>query len=115
MKYLLLIYNEPALLQALPEGEFDRMMNRCDAQAAELRETGCLLDSRKLQPAETATTLRVRNGRPSTTDGPFAETKEQLGGFNLIEASDLDEAIRIAQRFPWAQTGSVEIRPVLEA
>lgn len=115
MKYLVMIYTDPKLLDALPAGEFDTMMGRCDAYAAGLKQSGCLIASQKLQPAETATTLRMRNGKLSTTDGPFAETKEQFGGFNLIEASDLDEAIRIASQFPWTRTGAVEIRPVLEA
>ena len=114
MKYLLLIYNDPELLDALPAGGFDTMMSACDAQADELKQSGSLVTSQKLQPVQTATTLRVRSGKVSVTDGPFAETKEQLGGFNLIEARDLDEAIRIAQRFPWTRTGAVEIRPVQE-
>ena len=114
MKYLLLIYNDPALLDALPAGAYDTMMNACDAQAGELKQSGCLLASQKLQPVQAATTVRVRSGRVSTTDGPFAETKEQLGGFNLIEARDLDDAIRIALRFPWTRTGAVEIRPIQE-
>lgn len=114
MKYLLLIYNDPALLNALPAGEFDRVMRTCIDYADGLKRDGCLLDSQRLEPVETAITVRVRDDRLSTTDGPFAETKEQLGGFNLIEARDLDEAIRIAARFPWTRTGCVEIRPVQE-
>ncbi len=114
MKYLVMIYTDEKLLDALPNGEFDTMMGECDAYAAGLKQSGCLIASQKLQPVETATTLRMRNGKLSTTDGPFAETKEQFGGFNLIEARDRDEAIRIASRFPWMRTGCVEIRPVLE-
>ncbi|MFC4728565.1 YciI family protein [Coralloluteibacterium thermophilus] len=114
MKYLLLINTDPALLDALPPGEYDAMMQECLAHAAELRESGHLLASQKLAGAETATTLRMRNGRLSTTDGPFAETREFVGGYNLIEARDLNEAIRIAARFPWTRTGSVEIRPLDE-
>jgi len=114
MKYLVMIYTDPKLLDALPAGEFDRMMSHCDAYAAGLKESGTLIASQKLQPVESATTLRVRGGKLSTTDGPFAETKEHFGGYNLIEARDLDEAIRIASKFPWSEVGAVEVRPALE-
>jgi hypothetical protein len=112
MKYLLLIYNEQPLLDALPAGEGDAMMRDCLAHADELRGEGRLVDSQMLEDASTATSIRIRNGRMTTTDGPFAETKEQLGGFNVIEAADLDEALRIAAEFPWARTGCVEVRPI---
>jgi hypothetical protein len=112
MKYLLLIYNDDALLDALPAGEADAMMHGCFMHADELREKGCLLDSQQLEEPVSAKTVRVRGGRVSVVDGPFAETKEMLGGFNLIEAANLDEAIRIASEFPWTRTGCVEIRPV---
>ena len=112
MKYLLLIYNEQPLLDALPAGEGDAMMRDCLAHADDLRSEGRLLDSQMLEDVSTATSIRIRNGRMTTTDGPFAETKEQLGGFNVIEAADLDEALRIAAEFPWARTGCVEVRPI---
>lgn len=112
MKYLLLIYSDDALLDSLPEGEADTMMRGCFGHADELREEGRLLESQQLEAPATAKSVRVRNGRVSVVDGPFAETKEMLGGFNLIEAADLDEAIRIAAAFPWARTGCVEVRPV---
>ena len=112
MKYLLLVYNDQRLLDALPAGGADAMMRECFAHADGLRERGRLLDSQQLEPAETATSVRIRQGRVSTTDGPFAETKEQLGGFNLIEADSMDEAIRIASKFPWARTGCIEVRAV---
>lgn len=112
MKYLLLIYNDDALLNALPAGEADAMMHGCFVHADELREQGRLLDSQQLEEPATAKSVRVRGGRVSVVDGPFAETKEMLGGFNLIEAANLDEAIRIASEFPWTRTGCVEIRPV---
>jgi len=80
--------------------------------ADELRDQGWLLDSQQLEAPVSAKTVRVRGGRVSVVDGPFAETKEMLGGFNLIEAANLDEAIRIASEFPWTRTGCVEIRPV---
>lgn len=112
MKYLCLIYNDPSMLDGLPADAAEAMMRECCAYADELRAEGHLLASQGLAPAETATTLRMRNGTLSATDGPFAETREQLGGFNLIEARDLNEAIRLALRFPWVRTGSIEIRPI---
>lgn len=112
MKYLLLIYTDDTLLDALPAGEADMMMRNCFNHADGLKEQGCLIESQQLEPAATAKSVRVRNGRVSVIDGPFAETKEMLGGFNLIEAADFDEAVRIAAEFPWTRTGCVEIRPV---
>jgi hypothetical protein len=112
MKYLLLIYNDDTLLGALPQGEADAMMRGCFHHADDLRGQGYLLESQQLEAPETAKSVRVRAGRVSVVDGPFAETKEMLGGFNLIEADSLDEAVRIAAEFPWAHTGCVEIRPV---
>ncbi|WP_242112590.1 YciI family protein [Luteimonas aquatica] len=112
MQFVVLIYDDKSLAGELPEGEYDEMMRGCIRHADELRESGHLLASQKLQEPSTAKTIRVRNGRSSVVDGPFAETKEVLGGFNLIEAKDWDEAMRIAHSFPWARTGSVEVRPV---
>jgi hypothetical protein len=112
MQFLLLVYNEPALLEALPDGRFDTMMKGCLEHADELQRDGKLLAFQQLEDAKTARTVRIRNGRTSVSDGPFAETKELLGGFNLIEADDIEEAVRIATEFPWAQTGSIEVRPV---
>jgi hypothetical protein len=112
MQFIVLVYNDPALLAALPEGEADSMMRGCLAHADALRREGKLLQSRMLAEADTARTVRVRNGRMAAFDGPFAEAKEVLGGFNLIEAADMDEAVEIASHFPWAQTGSVEVRAV---
>jgi hypothetical protein len=112
MKYLLLIYNDDSLLNALPEGEFESCMRGCIQHVDEMREQGQVLDTQQLEAPSTAKTVRIRNGSASVVDGPFAETKEYLGGFNLIEAADMDEAIRIAKEFPWTRTGCVEIRPV---
>jgi len=112
MKFLMMIYVDPSLLQALPEGEFDTMMRGCLQHADELRAAGCVLDSQQLEPPASARSLRVRQQRAQVLDGPFAETKEYLAGFNLIEAADLDEAMRIAQAFPWARIGAIEVRPV---
>ncbi|HEY8328895.1 MAG TPA: YciI family protein [Rhodanobacter sp.] len=112
MKFLVMIYCDDVLLDALPEGEFDTLMRGCLGHADELQADGCLLGSQQLEHPATARTLRVRGQRRSVVDGPFAETKEYLGGFNLIEAADMDEAVRIAAEFPWARTGAIEIRPV---
>ncbi|MET0226293.1 MAG: YciI family protein [Dokdonella sp.] len=112
MKFLVMIYNDPALLEALPAGEFDTTMRGCFEHADELQKAGHLIGSQQLEAGSTAKTLRVRNGRATIVDGPFAETKEILGGFNLIEAADMEEALRIAAEFPWAQTGCIEVRPV---
>lgn len=112
MKYLVMIYNDDALLEALPEGEFDTLMHGCFKHADALQEQGCLHDSQQLEAPATAKTLRMRNDRMTVVDGPFAETKEYLGGFNLIEADSMDEAVRIAAEFPWSRTGAIEVRPV---
>ena len=114
MKYLVLIYDDERMMDALPPAETEGMMAECVAYTDRLRQNGHLLDSRRLEPARTATTLRMRNGRLLTTDGPFAETKEQLGGFILIEAKDLNDAIRLAAGLPWARTGRIEVRALLE-
>lgn len=112
MKFMLIIYNDPALLDAMPVGEFNTDMRYCLAHADDLRREGRLLDSHMLQRPVTAKSVRSRDGRLTVRDGPFAEAKEVLGGFNLIEAEDMDEAVRIASEFPWTRTGCVEVRPV---
>ncbi len=112
MQFLLLIYNDDAALNALPAGEADSMMRTCFEHADHLRAEGKLLESQQLEPASTARTIRIRGGRTTVTDGPFAEAKEVLGGFNLIEADSMEEAVAMAREFPWARTGSVEVRPV---
>jgi hypothetical protein len=109
---MLLIYNDPSLLDPLPSPQADAMMRECLSHADELREQGRLLESQMLEGKETAKSVRIRNGRTRITDGPFSEAKEVLGGFNLIEAESMDEAVRIAEAFPWVQTGCVEVRPV---
>ncbi len=112
MKFVVLIYNDDALLEAMPQPQFDATMRQCLAHADELRHEGRLIESQMLEGAATAKSIRVRNGRRTIMDGPFAETKELLAGFNLIEAEDIDEAVRIASEFPWAETGCVEVRPI---
>src|SRR5213594_198726 len=112
MKFVILIYTDKELLDALPEGQFDAKMRDCLEHADGLRQDGRLLDSQMLEGAATAKSVRVRHGRQTIVDGPFAETKEVLAGFNLIEAEDLDDAVRIATEFPWTHTGCVEVRAV---
>lgn len=112
MKFMVLIYNDPELLGALPEREFDETMRGCLEHADELQDQGYLIESQQLEPPSTAKSIRVRNGKMTTIDGPFSETKEVLGGFNLIEAENIEEAMRIALEFPWAETGCIEVRPV---
>lgn len=109
---MLVIYNDPKLYDALPKAETDGMMRDCLAHADDLRRDGCLQESQMLEDAAKAKSVRIRNGRTKVTDGPFSEAKEVLGGFNLIEARDMDEAVQIASEFPWARTGCVEVRPV---
>ena len=112
MKYLCLVYVEEKTLHALPSHErvarSDESMAYCDG----VQKIGQLLAASPLHPVETATTVRVREGRTSTTDGPFAETKEQLGGFLMLDVPDLNDAIRIASHFPAARYGSIEVRPI---
>ena len=112
MKFILLVYNDPNALESLPAGDFDDKMRHCLAHADELKHNGRLLESQMLDEPSTAKSVRIRNGRQTTLDGPFAETKEVLGGFNLIEAENMEEAVKIAAEFPWAQTGCIEVRPV---
>ena len=112
MKFLLLVYVDPALVGELPAPTYDAEMRSCLEHADDLHREGCLIESQQLKAASTAKSVRVRNGRQTIHDGPFAETKELLGGFNLIEADDIDEAVRIAATFPWVRTGCIEVRPV---
>jgi hypothetical protein len=113
MKYLLLVYENEANWNALSEAEKGKIFHEYVAYGAGLRKSGHWLASNALQPVATATTVRVKDGKTLTTDGPFAETREQLGGFYLVEAKDLDEAVQLASRIPGARTGSVEVRPIM--
>jgi hypothetical protein len=112
MHYLLLVYTDPALMATLPQAEYDRLMHGCISHADALREAGCLLGSQQLEAPEQARTVRLRDGAARVTDGPFAETKEVLAGFNLIEADSIEAAVRIAHDWPWIRFGSIEVRPV---
>ena len=114
MRYLCLIYEDEKGYERLPKEEMDAVFGEYFAFTEDIRQNGTLLAGEALQPTATATTVRVRNGKTQTTDGPFAETKEQLGGFYLINAKDLNEAIQVAARIPGARYGSVEIRPIIE-
>jgi hypothetical protein len=114
MQYLCLIYADEARLNAMPQHEVDALIDETNASNEELRASGHLLLAQALEQVDGAVTVRVRDGRLSATTGPFAETTEQLGGFLLVEARDLNEAIRIAGRIPSARIGSVEVRPVID-
>jgi hypothetical protein len=114
MKYLCLIYDEEKKLGALSQSESEAFMGEYFAFTEGVRKSGHYLGGEALQSVETATTVRIRNGKTSTTDGPFAETKEQLGGFYLIDAKDLNDAIQVASRIPSARLGCVEVRPIME-
>lgn len=112
MRYLLLIHTDPELMATLPPDEFDRLMHGCIAHADALEHEGRLIGSQQLEDASTARTLRVRDGALRVTDGPFAETKEFLAGYSLIEADSMEEAVRMAEAWPWSRYGAVEVRPV---
>ena len=114
MRYLCLIYEDETLYDRMPKDELDKIFGEYFGFSDEIKRSGHHLGGEPLQPTATATTVRVRNGKISTTDGPFAETKEQLGGFYMIEAKDLNEAVQIAARIPGARFGSVEVRPIME-
>ena len=111
MKYLLLIYMSE---DAMTETEREHCYQESTELAHQLKSNGQYLGASPLQPISTATSLRIREGKRLVTDGPFAETREQLGGYFLVEAKDLDEAIGIAERIPGARVGTVEIRPVID-
>ena len=113
MKYLCMIYDEEKKLAAMSESESGAFMGEYRAFSQSIREGGQFVAGEALKPVSTATTVRVRNGKVSATDGPFAETREQLGGFYMIDARDLNEAIQIAARIPSARIGSIEVRPIM--
>lgn len=112
MQFLVLIHTDESLVEAMPPGAYDTTMKACIRHADEMRADGRVLDWKQLEAPSTAKTIRVRDGRTTIVDGPFAETKELLGGFNLIEAADMEEALRIAAEFPWASVGAIEVRAV---
>jgi hypothetical protein len=112
MKYLCLIYDNEARWATMAKDEGDRIMKEYFDFTDDIQKSGHMIAGDSLMPTSTATTVRVRNGKLGTTDGPFAETKEQLGGYYLINAKDLNEAIQVAARIPGAKTGSIEVRPI---
>lgn len=112
MQYLLLVYIDPPLLAAAEPGAFETEMRQCLQHADEMAREGRLLGSQQLESPDTARTVRVRAGKTSVFDGPFAETKEVLAGYNIVEAASLEEAVHMAKEFPWTQYGSIEVRPI---
>ena len=113
MQYMLLIYGSEAGMKNAAAGDMEAMMKEYGDFTQSIVKSGHMRAGDALQPTTTATTVRVRDGKTLSTDGPFAETKEQLGGYYLIEAKDLDDATKIAARIPGARTGSIEVRPVV--
>jgi hypothetical protein len=114
MRYLLLIYDKESDWQSMSEAERGKMFGEYMTFTEDIKKSGHYIGGDPLQPTPTATTVRVRDGKTTTTDGPFAETREQLGGYYKIEARDLDEAAKIAARIPGARMGSIEVRPIME-
>ena len=114
MRYLCLIYDEEKKLGAMSKSEADSFLGEYFAFSDGIRKSGHYLGGEALQPVQAATTVRLRNGKVMTTDGPFAETKEQLGGYYLINARDLNDAIQVASKIPSARLGSIEVRPIME-
>jgi hypothetical protein len=113
MQYLLLIYRSEAEVAKISPADLSAMYGEYSKLTQEIKDSGNYLGGNPLKPTTTATTVRVRDGKRVVTDGPFAETKEQLGGYYLIEAKDLDQAISIAARIPGARHGSIEVRPIM--
>ena len=111
MKYLCLIYLDEAQLAAMPESEMGKLNARHLELNEELLKSGHFIEAEALEPAAASTCIRLRNGRATLTDGPYAETKEMVAGFYFIEARDLNEAIQVASRFPSAPLGTIEVRP----
>ena len=114
MRYLCLIYDDESKWGTMPKEQADAMMGEYFAFTEGVKKSGHYVGGEALQPTQTATTVRVRQGKISTTDGPFAETKEALGGYYLINAKDLNDAIQVAAKIPSARIGTVEIRPIQE-
>ena len=114
MQYLLLIYDDPTVWAAMPEDEMNETYAAYGAFTKELRESGHYVAADQLQPTATATSVRVRGGKTLTTDGPFAETKEVLGGYYQITDDSLDEALEWAAKIPSSKVGTIEVRPIVE-
>jgi hypothetical protein len=114
MKYICLGYIEPSKLESLPETQMHAMMDECFTYDDELRQNGHFAGGHALQPPQTAATLRWENGKVSITDGPYAETKEQIGGILILEARDLNHAIQLMTKHPGVKAGPFEIRPAAD-
>lgn len=114
MRYMLLIYDEESIWETMPEAERNAVFGEYMAFTEAIRASGHFRAGDPLQPTSAATCVRVRDGRALTTDGPFAETKEQLGGYYVVEAANLDEALGIAGRIPSSRFGTIEVRPIMD-
>jgi hypothetical protein len=114
MKYLCLVFYDEKVRNALPDDESQALIDESRSFDEDMRRSGHLLTAFPLEEANSASTVRTRNGKVAVTDGPFAETREQIGGFVLLEASDLNQAIQLASRIPPARLGGVEVRPIME-
>jgi len=114
VKYLLLIYDEERAWGTMSDADRQRLMGEYRKLSEDLKAGGQYVAGSQLQPVATATSVRVRNGKRVLTDGPFAETREQLGGYYLVEAKNLDEAVAIAERIPSARLGTIEVRPLVQ-
>lgn len=113
MQYMLLIYSNEKVWEDMPDAERNKLFGEYMTFTEDIKKSGNYVAGDALQPIRTATTLRVRDGKTTNTDGPFAETREQLGGYYIVEAKDLDEARKLAARIPDARLGCIEIRPVM--
>ena len=113
MQYMCLIYDDELVFQNMGEDERNQVFGEYGTFTESIRASGEYVAGDALQPTSTATTVRIRDGKTLVTDGPFAETKEQLGGYYLVDAKDMDEALKIAERIPSARYGSIEVRPVV--
>jgi hypothetical protein len=113
MKYLCLIYDDESMWAKMTKEEAGKMKGEYGSFTTDIQKSGHYIGGNPLQPTSTATTVRVRGGKVSTTDGPYAETKEQLGGYYLVEAKDLNDAIQVAARIPAARGGAIEVRPIM--
>ena len=113
MLYMLLIYDDEKIWETMPEAQRNELFGEYMTFTKQIKDSGHYRSGDALQPIQTATSVRVRNGKTSRTDGPFAETREQLGGFYIVDAKDLDEATAIAARIPSAKLGTIEVRPVM--
>jgi hypothetical protein len=114
MRYLCLIYEDEKAWQQMSEADMQKGMAEYNAFTNSIKKTGNYVGGEALQPTTSATSVRVRNGKISATDGPYVETKEQLGGYYLIQAKDLNDAVQVAARIPGARHGTVEVRPIME-